>query len=159
MDRTSADHPFYRQCKARNRDSSSPEVKYNTKCIPVDVSTRRVSVHTKECIPIRCVPTATRCQNPGVLCPEGQGVSVWRGCLSRGSMSRGESLSRRVPVQVGLCLEGGLCPGVEGGWLEIPLPVVRMTHASENITFPCGQLQYCTRTFETAEVGIFILLK
>ena len=120
MGRTGVDRPFYRQCTAHTRDSSSPEVKYNTKCIPVDVSTRRVSVHTKECIPKRCLPTATRCQNPGLLCREGEGVSVWRGCLSSGSMSRGESLSRRVPSQVGVCLEGGLCPEVEGGWMETP---------------------------------------
>ena len=54
------------------------------------------------------------------------GVSLCRGLCPGGSLSRGS-----FPW-------GGLCPGVEGGWIETPLPVDRMTQASESLTFPCG---------------------
>ena len=63
---------------------------------------------------------------------------------SRMRTNRCGGLSRRGSLSGGgLCLDEGLCPegvSVQRGLPRgSPSPVDRMTHASENIIFPCGR--------------------
>ena len=121
---------------------------------------RLITILEQECTPVGCLPTtavaATRSQYPV------GGISVWRGslyggclCLEEVSVQRQFLFGGWSLVERGLCLErvsvwkdflsgrgflsGGVC--VWRGCLSRRWRwnVNRMTHASENITFPCGQ--------------------
>ena len=98
------------QCSLADRGRGAARVQFH-----LYLCSFRQRLAKQECIPVGCVQSAVVAIREGGLSQH----TLGRGCVSQHVLGRGDVYM------------GGVCPGV-----CLPPPVVRMTDACENITFP-----------------------